>query len=508
MIVGLITAIGFEGGHMWIESQMHQGTDDDAKRWGWEPERWTGGENGGTSASLGLIGRHLVRAAWFTLHYSSPFGVGSAISSTSGDSGALNLTDRDLQQARVYLEMALDKLQTADGKLHLDRVALELLERHASVLERIGTRAALVRAREDSMLIHDGRVGEPFAQAHIAVKLGNISERLGDNEAALAWWMRGINLTQLETGPTTSAISGPSTPTSTDSGSSSSSAPPSLNNISSKLRNWIHSEDSNASLEVPTEILAPPTSPIAQRTLVAALVSMSAFYSRRGMLKEAMHIEEDALSLIDKMVPSGEVSQNIQSVGQLLHNMFLMHRKSILAIHHAEVTYAQRASSRSPKKVLDPLTDLLTAASLSEIVAQVLTGKSSVRPESTSYLNSKSVTTSPSELARPPAAKGELDSLFEKSAAIRLAARRILRDSWLTATEAWDLAGVLYRETKDGKVKAAECFARALAWAGEPNSGRHEGLGMTGWESLWKRYVEARDLVGQEGGTAKGQKSS
>ncbi|KIJ44356.1 hypothetical protein M422DRAFT_252359 [Sphaerobolus stellatus SS14] len=488
IITGLITVIGFEGGHMWIERQMRIQTDEDAKRWGWEPEGWTGGEKGGTSSSLGLFGRHAVRAAWFALHYSTPAGSSAAISYASDGTtpGALNLTNRDLQNALVYLQNTLSRLRMEDGKLRPDKVTLDLLERHASVLERIGTRAALVRAMEDYVLIHEGRDKEPLAQAQIAVKLGNLSERLGDGDAALAWWIRGIKL--IEDKPNKQPQAG------APDGSGLSTVPPAVTGLASKLRKGIQSAYSDTSPEALTEIpIRPPSSPLAQRTLVAALLGLSAYYSRRGELLQAKYIEERAIALIDVMVPTGtDISQ---SPGETLHRLYLLHRKSVLFIHHAEVTYSLRASSRG-RTSSDSLTDLMTATSLSERIAQVLTGKSSGIPESSSYLSQKPVTASPRDLVRPPAAKGDLTSNFEQSAALRPTAKGILRDAKLTAAEAWDLSGVLYRDDKDGKEKSAECFARALGWAGEPGLSGQDGMSLTGWEGLWKRYVEARERVG------------
>jgi hypothetical protein len=243
----------------------------------------------------------------------------------------------------------------------------------------------------------------------------------------------------------------------------------------------------------------PPSSPAAQRTLVAALLSISAHYSKINQLKEAKRIQEYAISLINAMVPmpkaSSYVSREAQSAGQTLHHMYLLQRKSVLVLHHAEVTYSLAPSSVlwKPRQLTEPVMDLLTAATSSEVVAQVLTGTSSL-PSEVPYGGSSRPDTERPKVSHPAASHAPLALGYSESPWLRPSARSVLRDARRTAVEAWDLCGVLYKEMDGGEMKAVECFERALGWAEEPRS-EGELLGaatVEAWESLWERYMEAR----------------
>jgi tetratricopeptide (TPR) repeat protein len=501
LLVGLVTATAYEGGHLWIEGQMRIPADEDAKQWGWEPEGWTGGENGGTSSSLGFVGRHAVRAAWFSLHNTLPFGGTTTISQADGGRGlgSLNVTGSDLESARMYLEKAIACVHDQDGRVRMDRVGSELLERHAAVLERIGTRVALSRAREEYLqILVDGREARRLSQARLAVKIGDISERLGNNEAALTWWNRGIDLTSddVSSNPSVTPHVRPPSPTLTH------------GNITSTFWKWTQktpSEDTSSSpcIEMkPSELtlpIRPPSSPEAQRTLVAAILSISAHYSKTNQLKEAKGIQEYAISLIDGMVPMPETSSSalsveLQSPGQILHQMYLLQRKSILALHHAEVTYSILSSSSRRKAVpTRPLTDLVTAASLSEIVAQVLTD-TSLLPDMSPSASSKSVSGSGTNVPHPVASHALLAMTYRQSPWLHTQAQSVLRDARRTAVEAWDLCGVLYGEVKNGQKKALECYERALGWA-EAEEGLPRMTSVDAWQSLWDRYTDARRRV-------------
>lgn len=501
LIVGLVTATAFEGGHLWVERQMRTTPDEDAKRWGWEVEGWTGGERGGTSSSLGFFGRHAVRAAWFSLHNILPFGGAITIAQAHGAHGvgSLNVAPSDLESARLYLEEAMARVRDQDGKMRMDKVGSDLLERHAAVLERIGTRAALARAREDYLqIVSDSQDLDRFVHARLAVKIGDISERLGNVEAAFTWWTRGISLTS-----GSPYISAPTPARTTPS-------PPSTGDkFASVLWKWTQGTSSEEP-PIPfietqsskyTLPIQPPSSAAAQRTLVTALLSISAHYSKRNQLKKAKLIQEYAISLINAMVLTLEVPSDApepQSPGQTLHHMYLLQRKSVLSLHHAEVTYSLSSAPilRAPS-LTEPITDLLTAGSLSEVVAQVLTGTSSNFPDVPSKITPKPEQESGPKVPHPFASHSPLARVYRESPWLRTSAQSVLRDARRTAVEAWDLCGVLYGEIRGGEIKALESFERALSWAEEPGmEGKFfSGTAVDAWESLWERYMEARGRV-------------
>lgn len=493
VVGGIATLTAYEGAHLWIEQRMRFDQDEDAKAWGWEPELWSGGDNGGTSASLGLYGRHVVRAAWFALHYHSPF-AGFAVHLKDRDE--YSLVDSDVQTARVYLESVLAGRKNEDGTLRLDRVTLELLEQYASVSERIGTRAALIKAGESYSLIYHTRKGDPVVQARYATKLGNISERAGDGKSALAWWKQSLDLLGQAEGDfqeekTIEAVSQDTH------ASEKSNLPdsPGINEVTQRRKEtkvstfgtstsaWSvkpqkHSRPdsseafpSSSSLSVPAEDGVkipdlPPRSPLGQRVLITVLLALSAHYSRQGRLSEAKSIQGKAMSLIDLMkgrsVPSGKV----QTWAEKLHHLFLLHRLSLLHIHHGEINFALSGSSSTTTAaaMTDILTELHKAASLSEKVANALT----------------------------EGVVGGKEVILEKSKWMARDARTLLRDARLTATEAWDLSGVMYRRMGSDPEKATECFERALRWAAEPESGASL-LSVQAWESLLERLKESKE---------------
>ncbi|KAF8504041.1 hypothetical protein BU17DRAFT_58358 [Hysterangium stoloniferum] len=447
IVVGLVTITAYEGAHLWIENKMSIQPDGDAERWGWEPEAWSGGKFGGTSSALGLYGRHAARAAWFTLHYNSSLGGISSISPvhSGSHSGSLSVVDSDLHNARLYLESAIGCMKNQDGTLRLDKVVYDLLERHAAVLERIGTRAALVKARDDYILLFEGCSEAEVSQAKFAVKLGNICNRLGDGASALAWWLQGINLTR---------------------------------------------DDKNIDKPTTTDARTPPNSPTAQRTLVTALLALSAYYTREMRLQEAQEIEERAISLINAMIPPTSASAS-QTAAQTLHYTYLTQRKSVFTLHHAEVTHAIRSHSVLKKHppIKDTLTELSTAASISEQVARALTEQPAFDSGILPGLSPDPVI----GLVNPLASKVVIASSVAVSPSLRPVAQSLLRDARLTAAEAWDLSGVLYSEIGDGK--AMQCFERALVCAGEPAvaGNDQEGMSTKAWEALWGRYVKAKE---------------
>ncbi|GJJ12384.1 hypothetical protein Clacol_006626 [Clathrus columnatus] len=437
IVTGIATITVYEGGHLWIEQQMRFDQDEDAKAWGWEPELWSGGEKGGTSASLGLYGRHVVRAAWFALHYHSPF---VSFAGQSGGSGAKditadNLVNSDIQTARAYLETALASRQNSDKSLRLDRVTLELLERHASVLERIGTRAALVKAGENYSMIYNVRNDDILLQARYAAKLGNITERLGDDGLAIAWWIRSINLIEqadenLQRRTLSIPVIEPATPNVQKpdvliKGLTKKGITDQMSNVWSIIMKPTQKDDSISDVE--ENIKLPellPQSPMAQRVLVSILLSLSAHYSRQRRLSQAKYIQERAISLIDLM-GVGTIT-GTQTAAEKLHRLFLLHRLSVLHVHHGQVNFALHGTNGKAGK--DPLTELYEASSLSKKVASTLTEES--LKMGTMGNNSSGD------------AEENLASVYENSKWLAKDARALLRDARITAAEALALSNM------------------------------------------------------------------
>ncbi|KAJ8589721.1 hypothetical protein M405DRAFT_196804 [Rhizopogon salebrosus TDB-379] len=436
----------FEGVHMWVENvELAADQDKEVYTWEWDHDaRWSGGLLGGTDPALGFKGRHAVRSAWIAENWGTGSGA-SVIRSTAfsgrGPKGAggLNIIEARLEFAQNFMAVAIRIAESkmASGQLRPQTMA-ELLARHASILERMGTRDALFEARVRYERVWAGLPGKGADAARIALKLGDLDHRLGDFEDALAWWSRTISLTQ---------------------------------------------GTQQADLSAPRVTQTVPSSPFAQRTLASTLVSLSAYYSTSGHLKQAQQLQESGLSLL-RSIPSPS-SVSTASPPQVLHSLYLLHRSSLLSIHLAEVLYALRAA---PEQSIQWLA---RAAESSERVALALAGLPFTHPDAPG-----------SAIPHPPASEASLVPVFKKSNAMRRPAKSLLRDSRRTAAEAWNLMGILREGEKGGgPERALECYERALGWAGVA-ADRAGGIGEAGegtpeaeWTALWNNYVRVREAA-------------
>ncbi|OJA19051.1 hypothetical protein AZE42_06302, partial [Rhizopogon vesiculosus] len=326
----------FEGVHMWVEHvELAADQDSEVCMWEWDHDaKWSGGQLGGTDPELGFKGRHAVRSAWIAENWGT--GSGASVIRSSAFSGrrpkgagGLNIIEARLEFAQNFMSVAISiaESRTASGKLRPQTMG-ELLARHASILERMGTRDTLFEARARYERVWAGLPAKDTDAARIALKLGDLDYRLEDFEDALAWWARTINLTQ---------------------------------------------GTQQADISAPRLTQAVPSSPFAQRTLASTLVSLSAYYSTSGHLKQAQQLQESGLALL-RSIPSPP-SILAASPPQVLHSLYLLHRSSLLSIHLAEVLYALRAA---PEQSIQWLA---RAAESSERVALALAGLPFTHPD-------------------------------------------------------------------------------------------------------------------------------
>lgn len=274
-----------------------------------------------------------------------------------------------------------------------------------------------------------------------------------------------------------------------------------------------------------------PTSPPAQRTLAATLSSLSAHYAQTGRLKDAKDLQETGLRLLKSAANTSSSESEAEgdslnsnprssltaspspsdSPARALHELFLLHRTSLLSLHHAEVSYALRSASSASS-----LATLTHAAAVSEQIALLLTGSPLTHPDAPS-----------SRVPAPPAPDAKLDARYAAGAGAVLGgpAKALLRDARRTAMQAWTLRGVLLERTsisnprstrsKKGtdnaashieaaeaskaKTEALACYERALGWAGV-KADEQGGIGRPGegtldseWQALWASYTRLRD---------------
>jgi tetratricopeptide (TPR) repeat protein len=449
---GLMAWTAFEGAHIYVESaELAPESDEEVKRWEWdqEAEKWSGGDAGGTDPALGFRGTHAVRSAWMAQNWGigpESSVIGSNASSGQGPSGAggLNIVEARLEFAQDYLSIALSIAEDrkSSGKLHPQTIE-RLLIRHAALLERIGSHAGWFEARSQLERVWGSLSAQDTGTARIALKLGNLNHRLGDAEDAVAWWTQAIQLTQVTRG----------------------------NEVDKFM---------------PAVPESAPTSPLAQRTLISTLVSLSAFYATSGQLKLAQAVEEASLDLLRSITPPNSLQS--ASAPQALHTLYLLHRSSLLSIHLAEVLFALRSPTPAS------LQRLSSAAESSERVALALTGLPRIHPDAPL-----------SNIPHPPSSEAPLLKVFTKSKSLKTPATSLLRDARRTAAEAWNLMGILNEDMEGSKPeKALQCYERALGWAGV--SGNRpggvadpgEGISEAEWKVFWENYVRARDAVRRE----------
>ncbi|RPD66108.1 hypothetical protein L226DRAFT_530235 [Lentinus tigrinus ALCF2SS1-7] len=453
VVLAFTTATAFEGAHLYVENVgLAPEKDEETKKWEWdlEAERWTGSPKGGTDSGLGFAGKHAVRSAWMVLNWgtgsNNSVAASKAFSGREGQGATLVPIQASLEYAQEFLRIALEIAEQANSKGKLHPMTLTaLLARRADVVERMGTRNALDEARSEYERVWTNLGGKGVQAARIALKLGDLNRRLGDTEDALLWWARSMQLVQGRDNATLLT------------------APPS----------------------VPESL---PSSPLAQRTLVSVMVSMSAFYATTGQLRQAQAVEESSLNLL-RSLPSPQAF-DAASPPQALHHLYVLHRSSILSIHLAEVLYALRTKSATSIEWLS------RAAESSERVALSLTGLPPIHPDAPS-----------SKIPHPPSSETPLVPAYADSQSMQGPAKALLRDSRRTAAEAWNLIGVLTEGSgsADAHTKALECYERALGWAGVGRD-RAGGIGEPGegtlesdWKVFWSNYVRARDAVRERG---------
>ncbi|KAG8735099.1 hypothetical protein FRC10_011000 [Ceratobasidium sp. 414] len=321
IVVGA-TALGVEATHQWVEHvELRPELTDDTFGWESERDRWSGGPQGGTDNRLGWWARRAVRSAWIPLNWGSGNFEG-VIGAGEAESGGLNVFERKYAAAESFLRGAIDETRKRilDPR---DHALLELMARHAAVVERMGGRVNLEAARNKWTALLELCPAQGNDTARIAKRIGDLSARLGDSELAVDAWSRSLKAVE-----------------STD----------------------------------PEKL---PSEPAAQRSAVSALLSISGNYALQRELRYARATEETALSLLEPL-PAPSLARITKSTApEQLHSLFLYHRSALFAIHLAEVLWAQSSRKNLPTS----LGYLKTAAEKSERAALLLTGTPRVHPD-------------------------------------------------------------------------------------------------------------------------------
>lgn len=429
LTLGVTMGTAFEAAHLYVENvALAAETDPDVRKWEWDlqGDRWSPRGSGGTEPALGFRCRHAVRSAWMAQNWGS--GSGGSVIEGKGGSSTPNIVDSATQSAQDFLNVAINMAMAsrANGSDIPEDTLRMLITRHAILLESLGYKDSLLEARSELERMWKAFPPSGVEASQIAQRLGDLNRRLGDLDDAVVWWARAVQLAE--------------------------------------------GKEVTTALVVPT---SPPSSPVAQRTLISILVSVSAFYATTGQLKRAREVEALSLDLIRSIKQPESFPSS--SPGEALHDLYILHRSSILSIHLAEVEHGLRSS---PETSIQWLTN---AAESSERVAFALseaTGRDSRRaiPLST-------MTCSP------------LIAPYSGSASMQRPASRLLRDSRSSAAEAWHLIGILTEG--ESPTKAAECYGRALGWIGVDVEKLDEGVLPQvdeGWAPLLKNYIRVKSV--------------
>lgn len=386
-----ISMLALEGTHLYVEHVAlapAPSRSEDAFGWSLEYERWTGSpEKGGTDPALGWKARHALRAAWVALHWGTGMNVlrsnSLAYAQQAADQGAV---EASLEYAREFLTLALTLARAREeaGKVLRKESKREILARHAEVLERIGSVAALWDARAEYEKIWEWLAAEAGVsddeKARLASKLGDVNARLGDGEEAQTWWTKCL---------------------------ANSSSP--------------------ASESLPTTL---PTSPYPQRTLAATLASVSAHRARSGELAKAQQVQDLGIALLSSPAHSSEAEAQASntSASAQLHSFFISQRAALLALHRAQVLHALRHNTSTSEPNAETLEALEHSARASENVVHGLCSRSA-----SSTLASDTI-----------ANGGQLASRFLRDKTLEKPAGSLLRDARRTAIGAWVMAAGEY----------------------------------------------------------------
>ncbi|KAG6843241.1 hypothetical protein H0H93_001763, partial [Arthromyces matolae] len=190
-----------------------------------------------------------------------------------------------------------------------------------------------------------------------------------------------------------------------------------------------------------------------------------------GELPAAQALEETALMLFRPIFPPSSLTL---TPSHTLHDLYLLHRSSLLTIHLGEVLSARK------KPLALSIECLTSAAESSQKVAHTLAGTLSLGNPGAS---------SPIKDVSPLAS-------YTESRSMKKPAEALLRDARRTSAEAWNLLGIL-NETQGKNLPAAmRCYERAVQWASSDRISNdmkpHEGMLASEWASIWNNYSRTK----------------
>lgn len=581
--------------------------DEDYYAWAEENDSWTGGSIGGTSPALGFTARHALRSAWICQTWGQGL-TGSSIAREGGDLGGgrtqvmkgmigsdarvrtnraeaalkagVNVVDPGYEMAEVYIASAIAEAKKkgvvfpeelsvmretfpSDGVNALNepsaaplpsRIAVDMMIRHAEVLERIGTPAALHRSQEvyervlRSVLPYTMRQRvtafqdatsqvsrQDFIAAvreaevlRLAKKIGDVNARIGDNDTARGWWTWGLSRVDLEHA-TASISSTNQTPgiaaviqdaskagwfdgwfgkkpraqedgargivsaSKDDAPRIQDLAPSSSMDRTLKANMTLVPSAQSSANSISAWSHAPP---LLQRSVVALLESYSTHLAILGDLNRAEQYQTLGLDIAQASVRRDSAARQMPAAS--LHNSWLQQRAALLTLHKAEVQYVLR--SKTPD-IDDTLAMLGNANAQAELVIKELTTGQSAVPASDAAAG---LSLDPHQgvtlRSMPLAATYNGPNSTERSPATQL-----LKDAQRTAAESWNITGLIYESlartqqntppalsrAPEFEELAIDSFERAMGWNKIAYGGR-----VTGHHDI----TDGEDVVGPANG--------
>jgi len=269
------TAFVFEGTHQYVEHVGMPALPPSEWEWENEIEDWSGGVKGGTSRSLGWRIRHLVRGAWMAQHWGSQMLMNESVSPFHPPE-SIERGNQGYLAAEAQLSDAIKLLVQRQQEM-----PVALVVRHSEILERIGTPIAVATAIEAWSRLYQLSDPTSLHALRYALKIGNLSVRLGKPQEAVEWWSRTVQQLTSKSGK---------------------------------------------------------PSPAEQRLLSSTFLALSTHYSSSGDLHTAWQTQRAALATLNTFLPTPPISTT--SPEERLHILFLTHCASLFSLHNAEVQFA------------------------------------------------------------------------------------------------------------------------------------------------------------------------
>ncbi|KAG8835888.1 hypothetical protein FRC17_000438 [Serendipita sp. 399] len=397
--VAAFAIAGFSGFQIWLENvEMAAG---DISPWGWEleSEDWTGGPRGGTDPALGFLPRFALRSAWFFQHW-------------TGERSYAGRPESSYVPTAFFKGRGGDELAerqvawTIQYLLQKQRpIPPAVLLRHEELLERLGTPPALNQAWNECLVLLSQAPKGSLEAARLSLKLGNLAARMGFNEGALRLWKEAL------------------TPLSSEADLSS------------------------------------PITPAHQRHLADVYLQLSSFSTSSESMtlaRDMQRLGSDLIANFLNTIPS----QNSSSE-ERLHHLYLLHRRGVLGLQHAEI---ELTTTSDTKATLDILHN--AAHSARTIVDALCTGA----------VVSQEDRFPPTRMdLQEPIVDKSMNKAYSGSKTLRAPAGALLRDARRTAMQAHLLEGALLegmstvmRNSERVKTEEAalQSYRRALTWAG------------------------------------------